>query len=225
MNNKPFMARYGEAIFDITYLMFDLIAGLIFLISGHGNTVFILFGLMTLTLGFGDAFHLVPRVARAIRGETPQVRLWMDRGLQISSISCTIYYVFLFYIWKLLYPDHEVSTLVTALLFASAIARIVICLLPQNGWTSEHKSRKLSAIRNGIFAITGLIVLVLFATTGNDGGYGLGGMSIAIFLSFVCYYIVICFVSRNPKLGMFMIPKTIAYVWMICLGLRLLGRM
>ncbi len=223
MENKSFMAKYGEAVFDIIYLLFDLIAGLMFLIAGGGKTVFVLFGLLALFLGVGDAFHLIPRVARAIHGETPKIKLWLNRGLFVSSISVTIYYLILYFIWRELYPDEHVSAVLVVLLFVSAIARIIICMLPQNGWTTGTKSRKLSIARNSIFAVTGLIIVVLFAGTGNQGGYGMASMSIAIILSFACYYPVVFFVDRNPKLGMLMMPKTIAYVWMISLGLRLLA--
>ena len=51
-----------EAIFDACYLIFDLIAGILFFVYSKGNPLFILYGVLTLTLCGGDAFHLVPRI-------------------------------------------------------------------------------------------------------------------------------------------------------------------
>ncbi len=53
-----------EAIFDACYLIFDLIAGILFFVYSKGNPLFILYGILTLTLCGGDAFHLVPRIKR-----------------------------------------------------------------------------------------------------------------------------------------------------------------
>ena len=55
-----------EAIFDACYLIFDLIAGILFFVYSKGNPLFILYGVLTLTLCGGDAFHLVPRIKRAL---------------------------------------------------------------------------------------------------------------------------------------------------------------
>ena len=65
---KPQMPDLMEAIFDCGYLLFDLIAGILFFVFSKGNPLFILYGVLTLTLCGGDAFHLVPRVIRTVRG-------------------------------------------------------------------------------------------------------------------------------------------------------------
>ena len=59
---KPLMPDLMEAIFDAAYLTFDLIAGILFFARSEGNPLFILYGVLTLTLCGGDAFHLVPRI-------------------------------------------------------------------------------------------------------------------------------------------------------------------
>ena len=43
-----------EAIFDACYLIFDLIAGILFFVYSKGNPLFILYGVLTLTLCGGD---------------------------------------------------------------------------------------------------------------------------------------------------------------------------
>lgn len=55
------MPQTGEAVFCIAYLIFDLIAAVIFFVNANGSQALYLFGVLTLVLGGGDAFHLVPR--------------------------------------------------------------------------------------------------------------------------------------------------------------------
>lgn len=44
----------------------------------------------------------------------------------------------------------------------------------------------------------------------------------AIILSFGCYIPVTLFSKKKPMVGLLMIPKTCAYMWMIAMGLQLL---
>lgn len=77
MNNngyKPRVPDIMEAVFDIGYLLFDLIAAVLFFVFSKGNSLFVLYGILTLTLCGGDAFHLVPRVIRAFRGSSDNIK-------------------------------------------------------------------------------------------------------------------------------------------------------
>lgn len=56
------MPAIGESIFDVLYLIFAITSGIILLVKAKGRTVIALFGWMTLLLGAGDSFHLIPRV-------------------------------------------------------------------------------------------------------------------------------------------------------------------
>ena len=49
-NYKPQIPDVMEAIFDVAYLIFDLIAALLFFFFSQGNPLFILYGILTLTL-------------------------------------------------------------------------------------------------------------------------------------------------------------------------------
>ena len=70
---KSRMPQIGEATFCIAYLIFDLIAAIIFFVNTNGSQALYLFGVLTLVLGGGNAFHLVPRVIKAFRGNYPKV--------------------------------------------------------------------------------------------------------------------------------------------------------
>lgn len=113
-NYKPQIPDVMEAIFDAAYLIFDLIAALLFFLFSQGNPLFILYGILTLTLCGGDAFHLVPRILRAVRGSNDKIKRQLGIGLQVSSITMTVFYIILMYIWKLTFrnlPSREVLKL------------------------------------------------------------------------------------------------------------------
>ena len=51
----------GETIFDVVYLTTVITIGIIMILKSKGCKECLLFGIMAVTLGCGDAFHLVPR--------------------------------------------------------------------------------------------------------------------------------------------------------------------
>ena len=207
--------RIGESFFCIVYLLFAFISSIIFLLNG--SHIFIIYGIMTLILALGDSFHLVPRVIKNIKGKSKKIEFWMNLGLIITSITMTIFYILLFYIWRILY-EKEVLLNITIIIWITTISRIIICLLPQNKWFTGG-NKKLSLIRNIIFLITGLIEVILFIFLGNSYGITTG---ICILLSFVFYLPVTIYGKEKPIVGMLMIPKTIMYIIIISLGLSLL---
>ena len=89
-NYKPQIPDVMEAIFDAAYLTFDLVAAMLFFIFSKGNMLFILYGILTLTLCGGDAFHLVPRIIRAVRGSNDKIK----RQLGIVCYNDSILYYF-----------------------------------------------------------------------------------------------------------------------------------
>lgn len=234
--------RIGESVFIIGYLVFDLIAGIIFMKNGF-NHLFLLYGIMTLLLGFGDAFHLVPRVIRHIKGESEKLRWWLDFGLVVTSVTMTVFYIILLYIWKALNDSQSneifselvanqavakltanqmISSIAagcTGVIWSMAVARIILCLLPQNDWFGNG-NKKLSVCRNTIFSIIGIAEIVLFLIMG--GVYGIT-MAVCILFSFLFYIPVTLYAKENPKIGMLMMPKTVMYIIMISLGLIMLG--
>ena len=95
-------------------------------------------------------------------------------------------------------------------------------MFPQNNWCTEDGNLKLSIIRNAVFAVTGIGVIILYAISGNANGYHMTRMVAAIIISFGCYLPVTLFSKTKPKVGLLMIPKTCAYMWIIAMGLQLL---
>lgn len=221
-SDTPRVPDLMEAVFDTCYLLFDLIAGILFFAFSHGNPLFLLYGILTWTLCFGDAFHLVPRVLRAVKGSNEKIERQLGIGLQISSITMTIFYILLLYIWKQTFYEMTAPVMLEILIWVSAAIRIAVCMLPQNNWCGEEGNCKLSVIRNAVFAVTGICVIVLYVMSGNTYGYHMTRMAAAIVVSFGCYLPVTLLSKKMPKIGMLMIPKTCAYIWMIVMGLQLL---
>ena len=222
--SKSRMPQIGEAIFCIAYLVFDLIAAIVFFVNAGGSRTILLFGVLTLVLGGGDAFHLVPRVVKAFCGDSPKAEWWSGLGLMVSSITMTVFYVLLFYIWEAAFPEVTCPFILPVLIWVSAMIRIILCLFPRNNWFRPEGDQAWAIYRNLPFAVTGLCLVILFLISGNTGGYGLWLMSIAIIISFACYFPVVLLAKKKPKVGMLMMPKTIAYIWMISMGLGLIGK-
>ena len=221
-NYKPQIPDVMEAIFDAAYLIFDLIAAILFFLFSKGNVLFILYGILTLALCGGDAFHLVPRIKRAVWGSNERIKKQLGIGLQVSSITMTAFYIILMYIWKLTFPEYKVPVIIEAIIWISAIVRMVICLFPHNNWCTEEGNRTLSVIRNAVFAVTGIGVILLYLISGNANGNHMTRMVAAILISFGCYIPVTLFSKTKPRVGLLMIPKTCAYMWIIAMGLQLL---
>ena len=240
VSHTPRPADVFVALFDISYLVFDLIAAIIFFIWANGRVLFDLYGILTLVLCIGDAFHLVPRVVRALRGTNPQIKRYLGRGLQISSITMTVFYILLMYIWKETFPQFSLAPAIVCAVWISATIRIIICLFPQNNWTGDNSQAsgtkqangapqasdtmrlRMGIMRNAVFVVTGLCVMWLYASSGAANGLEMQRMVWAIAISFACYLPVTVLSRRYPLVGMLMIPKTCAYIWMIVMGLQLL---
>ena len=221
-NYKPQLPDVMEAVFDAAYLIFDLIAAMLFFFFSQGKTLFILYGILTLTLCGGDAFHLVPRIIRAVCGSNDKIKRQLGIGLQVSSITMTVFYIILMYIWKFTFPELKLPVILEAVIWISAVVRIVICMLPQNNWCTEDGNIKLSIIRNSVFVITGIGVIILYIISGNTYGYHMTRMAAAIIISFGCYLPVTLLSKTRPKVGLLMIPKTCAYMWLTAIRLTVL---
>jgi len=212
-----------EAAFDTLYLLFDLVAGILFFALGKGESLFLWFGALAFVLGGGDAFHLVPRIVLALKGPSARLSFYLSLGLVVSSISMTVYYLLLLGIYSAGHPETSLPLPVLVLAFLFAGLRILVCCFPQNRWFSGG-SLPWSLTRNLLFLVLGIDLIVLFFLPGTSATYPWWLMSLFMILSFLFYLPVTVGAKRHPKLGMLMIPKTLAYIAMISLGLVLLGR-
>lgn len=209
-----------ETIFDIFYLGFALIAGLTMLTKGRTPLVRKA-GLMAALLGAGDSFHLVPRSYALWTTGLEANAAALGVGKFITSITMTIFYLILYYIWRDRYQIKERKNL-TAAMWVLSILRIALCLLPQNQWLTYRQPLLFGVLRNIPFAIMGIIIIVIFAQEAkkvNDQVFRF--MPLAVGLSFGFYLPVVLFSGIAPIIGVLMIPKTMAYVWIVLMGWKL----
>ena len=207
-----------EAVFDITYLVIGAVIGVYLIATANGSLPRLLAGVMALTLAGGDSFHLVPRVRTIVSGMTDSLQEALGRGKQVTSVTMTVFYLLLWQIGRLLAPlaTDEAWTIA---LYALAVVRVVLCLMPQNRWTDERPPVSWGIIRNVPFAAMGVIVAARFLMTGASiPSMSLAG--VAIIISFGCYLPVVLWAEKHPPVGALMLPKTCAYVWLLvmCLG-------
>ena len=179
-----------------------------------------MFGIMAVLLGSGDAFHLVPRAFALCTTGLENFTVQLGLGKWITSVTMTIFYVILYYIWRERYQikGHNATT---AAIYVLAGLRIVLCMMPQNEWLSAEAPLSWGIYRNIPFALVGLLIIALFyksAKESNDQSFH--WMWLTIVLSFAFYIPVVLWADVVPMIGMLMIPKTCAYVWTVLIGYR-----
>ena len=205
------MPALPESIFDICYLVFAIVSGILLLKKSKGRKYVRIFGIMTLLLGCGDAFHLVPRVLNY--WTTGDYTAALGIGKLVTSITMTLFYILIEYARRDRYKI-TVEKGVLASVWILGIIRIALCCFPQNGWTSAEPSLLWGILRNIPFALLGILTVVLWLRSAkNDKPLKL--MWLAVTLSFLFYIPVVLFAQTMPIIGMLMLPKTCMYVWMI----------
>ena len=90
----------AETVFDVLYLSFALLAGLTMLFKGREPLVKKA-GAMAALLGAGDAFHLVPRAWALCTAGLDAFPQALGAGKFITSLTMTVFYVLLYYVWRL----------------------------------------------------------------------------------------------------------------------------
>lgn len=212
------MQAIMETLFDVVYLTTVVIIGLLMIKGSKGNKQYLLFGIMAVTLGLGDSFHLVPRAVALCTTGLENYSAALGIGKFITSLTMTVFYVLLYYVWRLRYKV-EGKKGVTITIYVLALLRIILCLMPQNAWTSADAPLSWGIYRNLPFAAMGILVIVLFYQSARrTGDKAFRFMWLTIVLSFAFYIPVVLFADIIPVIGMLMIPKTCAYVWTVLIG-------
>ena len=202
--------KYGESTFDIIYLLFAITAG-IFILCTRKDRIGKLMGFATLILGCGDAFHLVPRVLNYF--VDADFTVWLGIGKFVTSITMTVFYLLMYRLWLRAYGKQEKKGVSIAVYALSAI-RVVLCLLPQNGWTQNESSVVWGIVRNVPFVALGAIIVCLFFVTRKEIRT-FGFVWLLVTLSFLFYIPVAVAAPLVPMLGMLMLPKTVCYMILI----------
>ena len=218
------MQAVMETLFDTVYLISVITIGIVMIRRCKGERQFRLFGCMAVVLGAGDAFHLVPRALALCTTGLEHYTAALGIGKLITSVTMTIFYVLLYYVWRLRYQVQGRKGL-TAAVYGLAGLRILLCLLPQNQWLSAEAPLSWGIYRNIPFALLGLLVILLFYRSAKEQkDRAFRWMWLTIVLSFGFYIPVVLWADAVPMVGMLMIPKTCAYVWTVLIGYSAMKR-
>lgn len=212
------MQAIAETLFDIIYLVTVITIGTLMIRQCKGNLQYRLFGIMAVTLGLGDAFHLVPRAIALCTTGLEDYTVALGIGKLITSVTMTVFYILLYYVWRLRYQVEGKRNL-TVIVYVLALIRVILCLFPQNEWIHADVPLSWGIYRNIPFALLGLLVILLFyknAKERKDRSFRF--MWLTVVLSFGFYIPVVLWADAIPVIGMLMIPKTCAYVWTVVIG-------
>lgn len=214
------MQAIVETVFDAVYLISVIAIGILMIVKSKGNREYRLFGIMAVVLGAGDSFHLVPRAVALCTTGLENFTVPLGMGKFITSITMTIFYIILYYVWRIRYKVERRKN-ITIAVYVLSLLRIILCLFPQNKWLSASAPISWGIYRNIPFALLGLLIIVLFYKSAKEAGdTEFRYMWLTIVLSFGFYIPVVLWADAVPMIGMLMIPKTCAYVWTVLIGIQ-----
>ena len=212
------MQAIAETLFDAVYLISVITIGVLMIRGSKADRQFQLFGWMAVVLGAGDSFHLIPRALALCTTGLENYTVALGLGKWITSVTMTVFYVLLYYVWRQRYQVKGQKSLTAAVYILSAL-RIILCMMPQNQWLSADAPLSWGIYRNIPFALLGLLVIVLFYRSAKERqDQAFRWMWLTIVLSFGFYIPVVLWADVVPMIGMLMIPKTCAYVWTVLIG-------
>ncbi|MEN6315687.1 MAG: hypothetical protein ABFD25_15745 [Clostridiaceae bacterium] len=212
--------KYFEIFFHIFYLTSVFFMSVKMIKSGKDSRIVRLFGYMGFILGFGDSFHLIPRIYALCTAGLEANAAALGIGKAVTSVTMTVFYILLFIIWETRFhvrDDLKLRIWVGIL----AAARIILSLMPQNQWTLYNAPLDWGIYRNIPFTILGaIIVYILLKDAKKHSDSAFGKIGAAVIISFVCYLPVVLFSNTFRPIGILMIPKTLSYLWVIYVGYK-----
>lgn len=97
------MQAVAETLFVWSIWSPSLLSGSGWIRGSRGDRQFLLFGWMAVVLGAGDSFHLVPRALALCTTGLENYTVPLGLGKWITSVTMTVFYVLLYYVWRLRY--------------------------------------------------------------------------------------------------------------------------
>ena len=193
-----------ELFFDSMYLIFVLFLGIRILLLRKPNSGLI--GAMTLLLGLGDSFHLIPRIVAQATIDGFEVNAaGLFLGTRISAMTMSLFYLlFYYYIHREMKKTNRTLDVLMPVLF---LIRIVTVIL------SFNRAASMDLISNAPFVLMGIInIALLYRERANKN---FGKLYIFLFFSFLFYVPVVLFKNTYPTIGTLMMPKTVMYVLIV----------
>ena len=207
-----------EISFNIIYLIF-IWTFVLLMIKNRGNVKkegsllarIYLVGFFLLALG--DTGHVGFRVLAYFAGGLEANSVLVGMGALSTAITITLLYMLILEAWRLTFNKSRTPGYYFLILVG--LIRLILFIFPQNEWGNVVPPYIWSVTRNIPLIIQGLVAGILLALEGKKKENSLAiKLAICIFISYGFYLPVIFLVQIFPLVGMFMIPKTIAYMAM-----------
>ena len=135
------MRKVMEPSFYYLYLLAIALIGGFLIVQGiRKKKLFWILGIACVTLGLGDAFHLIPRAigiySETLDNPSESLAFYLGIGKLITSITMTVFYALLYLYFRktAIFSKNKVLDLLVCVLF---FARIVLLCFPQNEWTTN----------------------------------------------------------------------------------------
>lgn len=193
-----------EIFFDGLYLALVIFLGIRMLLIEDKDSKIL--GSMTLLLGLGDSFHLVPRIlANTMENGFAVNSFGLFLGTRVSAITMSIFYLLFYFYTKKAKRANNKSLDIT--MFVLLVVRIATVLI------SFNHDPNMDLISNIPFVIMGLIDIILLYKDREIEDFK--HLAIYVFFSFLFYVPVVLFKRVNPMIGALMMPKTIMYVLIV----------
>lgn len=212
--------KFFEPIFHVCYLSSIFYMSIKMISAGKNDKLVKLFGIMGFILGFGDSFHLFPRIYALLGTGLEANAAALGIGKLVTSITMTFFYVVMLRIWEIRYDikNNKAIRWITGIL---VVSRIILSVMPQNKWTLYDAPVSWGIYRNIPFAIFGaLIVYITLKEAYKHKDKVFKNIGISIIVSFACYIPVVLYATTYRLVGLLMIPKTLAYLWVVYIGYR-----
>ncbi|UTT50995.1 hypothetical protein [Rhodococcus gordoniae] len=223
-----------ESAFDITYLLTIFTLGVLILRGGparRGELPAQLAGWTAIVLGFGDSFHLLARVWALNTTGVEAHHVSLGYGKLVTALTMTAFYVLVYLLILRRWPTAREtrtegtyrplgpSPVMSIVVYTAAIVHVLLILLPQNDIFSADPPLSWGIIRNIPFLVLGVVIIgALWVRARGDAFYRFAWP--AVTLSFGFYLPVVLWAQQNETVGLLMIPKTLAYVWLVVMGYR-----
>ncbi len=133
-------------------------------------------------------------------------------GVLFTSITISLFYAVLVMIWHERFK--RPYTWFSYLLFAAAVARLLIFIPAANAWNSATLSWPWSLYRNIPLLVQGGVAFLFLRDALPKRDTPFIWIGVLILISYGFYIPVILFVHTHPSVGKFMMPKTTAYIVM-----------
>ncbi|WP_099188364.1 hypothetical protein [Tepidibacter mesophilus] len=212
--------KYFEPIFHVFYLGTVFYMSLKMISAGKNDKMIKLFGIMAFTLGAGDSFHLIPRIYALLTTGLEANAAALGIGKLVTSITMTFFYALLIRIWEIRFDIKEDKG-IRVFAWILLVSRIILTLMPQNKWALYDAPVTWGIYRNIPFTILGVLILYLILKeSAKHKDEAFKKIGIGIIISFACYLPVVLFATTYRLVGILMIPKTLAYLWVVYIGYK-----